>query len=332
LSTKVLVTGGTGFLGTYIIRQLIEKGFQVRAIRRNSPPPFYMPATIAGQVEWIEGDILDIPALAEAMEGMDAVIHAAAKISFAAADRKDMLHTNIEGTANTVNMALEQNIPRFLHISSVSSLSRSVKGETITEDKKWEESRLNTAYGASKYYAEMEVWRGYGEGLHATIVNPSTILGYGDWNTSSCALFKSVFREFPWYTNGMNGFVDVQDVARAVVALLDSDTAGQRFILNGDNWTYRQLFNGIAKGFGKKPPSHEATPFLSGIAWRLEKIRSFFSGHPSLVSKETARIALSNSRYDNSRILQKLPGFHFTPLEETLELACRQYMEKPQPL
>ncbi len=332
MSTKVLVTGGAGFLGTYIIQELMEKGYEVRAIRRNSPAPFYMPATVAEKVEWVKGDILDIPSLEDAMNGVDAIIHAAAKISFKTADRKEMFHTNIEGTANMVNMALEKNVPRFLHISSVAALSRTTPGELVTENKKWEDNRLNTAYGISKYHAEMEVWRGFGEGLNATIVNPTVILGYGDWNDSSCAVFKTIFREFPWYSNGVNGFVDVKDVARAVVALLGTEASGERFILNGDNWSFRQLFDGIAAGFGKRPPSREATPFLGGIAWRLEKIRSPFSKRPSLISRESARIAQSNTRYDNSRILRKLPGFAFTPLQRTLEGACRQYLEKPQPL
>jgi dihydroflavonol-4-reductase len=332
LSKKILVTGGAGFLGTYIIQELVEKGYEIRAMRRSHKTPFYMPPEIAGRLEWIQADILDIPALEEAMTGMDAVIHAAAKISFRAADRKEMFHTNIEGTANMVNMALELNIPRFLHISSVAALSRSKKGETITEEKKWVDGPLNTNYGISKYHAEMEVWRGIGEGLNATIVNPTTLLGYGDWNESSCAIFKNVFREFPWYSNGVNGFVDVKDVARAVAALLGDEAAGQRFILNGDNWSFRQLFNGIAAGFGKKPPTRNVTPFLSAIAWRVERIKTLFSGQPTLISRETARIALSDTRFDSSKIMQKLPGFRFTPLQQTLELTCKRYLQQLQPL
>jgi dihydroflavonol-4-reductase len=332
LSKKILVTGGAGFLGSYIVQELVEKGYEVRAMRRSNKTPFYLPPEIAGQVEWVQGDILDIPALEETMTGMDAVIHAAAKISFRATDRKEMFHTNIEGTANIVNMALETNTPRLIHISSVAALSRSRKGETITEDKKWEDGPLNTSYGISKYHAEMEVWRGIGEGLNASIVNPSTILGYGDWNESSCAIFKSVFREFPWYSNGVNGFVDVKDVARAVVALLGADAAGQRFILNGDNWSFRQLFNCIAAGFGKTPPSRKVTPFLSALAWRVEKIKTLFSGGPSLISRESARIALSDTRFNSSKIVQKLPGFSFTPLQQTLDLACARYMKELQPI
>ena len=145
-------------------------------------------------------------------------------------------------------------------------------GKLVTEEKKWEDGKRNTSYAISKYHGEMEVWRGIAEGLNATIVNPGTVLGYGDWNGSSCALFKSAYREFPWYTNGVNGFVDVGDVARAVETLLAVGSSGQRYILSGDNWSYRQVFNAIAKGFGKKPPTREASPFLGGVAWRMEKL------------------------------------------------------------
>jgi nucleoside-diphosphate-sugar epimerase len=324
----VLVTGGTGFLGAYIIKELVEKGHPVRAIRRGDAVPFFIPPPISAKVEWIRGDILDIVGLEEAMDGVDAVIHAAAKVSFARRDRRDLFHTNIEGTANMVNMALLKGIRRFVHVSSVGALGRTANGEQVTEEKKWADNKLNTSYSISKFHAEMEVWRAIGEGLPAVIVNPGTLLGYGDWNSSSCALFKNVFYEFPWYTEGINGFVDVADTARATVCLLDSDVTGQRFILNGENWSFHRLFDNIAAGFAKKPPSREATPFLAGIAWRMEKIKSLLSGHPSLLTRESSRIAQSRTFFDNSRILQQLPGFAFTPLTETIRTACEAYLRQ----
>ena len=178
---------------------------------------------------------------------------------------------------------------------------------------------------SGKFYGELEVWRAIGEGLPAVIVNPSTILGVGDWNESSCAIFKSIYNEFPWYSNGINGFVDVSDVAKAIVSLMESDITGQRFILNGDNWTFRQLFNTIADGFGKKHPHREATPFLSAIAWRLEKIKSMFSGKRPLLTRESARVARSKTYFDNGKILKHLPDFQFTPLEKTIERSCEAY-------
>jgi nucleoside-diphosphate-sugar epimerase len=207
-------------------------------------------------------------------------------------------------------------------------MGRVGKGERVTEDKSWQDSRYNTTYAISKFRGEMEVWRGIGEGLPAVIVNPSTILGYGDWTNTSCALFRSVFREFPWYTEGINGFVDVADTARAVVRLLESNITGERFILNGDNWTFRHLFESIAAGFGKKPPTREATPLLAAIAWRTQRLKSLVSGRPSLLTRESARVARSSTWFDNSKILQHLPDFTFTPLEESIREACLAYLRQ----
>ena len=322
----VLVTGGTGFLGAYILRELVEKGFRVRAIRRGTTLPFFIPNDILTRVEWIQGDILDIAGLEEAMDGVDSIVHAAAKVSFSKKDRHELFQTNVEGTANMVNIALEKKIRRFVYISSVSALGRSKAEEKVTEEREWEEGRLNTNYAISKFRGEMEVWRGMSEGLQAVIVNPTTILGFGDWHQTSCAIFRSVFREFPWYTEGVNGFVDVGDTARAVVRLLATDLVGQRYILNGDNWSYRKLFGEIAAGFDKKPPSREATPFLAGIAWRIERIKSIFSGRPTLLTRESARVAQSRTSFDNTKVLEALPGFSFTPLETSVREACRLYL------
>lgn len=324
----VLVTGGTGFLGAYVIRELVEKGYAVRAIRRNDNLPAFIPAGILQGVDWITGDVLDVMGLEEAMEGVDGVIHAAAKVSFAGKDRGELFRINVEGTANVVNAALMRDVPRFVHVSSVAALGRTGQGETVAENKVWEESKYNTSYAVSKFRGEVEVWRGMGEGLQAVVVNPSTILGFGDWHSSSCALFRSVYNEFPWYTEGVNGFVDVTDTARAIVGLLDSDVSGERYILNGDNWTFRRLFETIAAAFGKRPPSREATPFIAGIAWRTARLKSLFSGQPSVLTRESARVAQSSTYFDNRKILTQVPGFRFTPLEETIRNACNAYLQQ----
>ena len=324
---RILVTGGTGFLGGYILQELVEKGYSVRAIRRGTAQPVFIPAAILEKVEWVKGDILDVIGLEEAMDGMDGVVHAAAMVSFSRRDRHDLFQTNVEGTANVVNIALEKNIKRFIHISSVAALGRTGQGEQVSETKSWQESKYNTQYSISKFRGEVEVWRGIGEGLPAVVVNPSTILGYGDWNSTSCTLFRSAFREFPWYTEGVNGFVDVHDTASAVVRLLESGITGERYILNGGNWTFRRVFDTIAAGFGKKPPSKEATAFIAGIAWRVESLKSLFSGRPGMLTRESARVARSSTYFDNSKILGQLPGFQFTPLEETIRGACHAYLK-----
>jgi 3-hydroxyacyl-CoA dehydrogenase/nucleoside-diphosphate-sugar epimerase len=323
----VLVTGGTGFLGAYIIKELIEKGHSVRAIHRNGSMPFFLPADIREKTEWITCDIRDVIGLEDAMTGVDAVIHAAAKVSFTGKkDRQELFSINVDGTGHLVNAALAQNVRRFLHVSSVAALGRTKGGQDVTEEKSWEDSKYNTNYAISKFYGEIEVWRGIGEGLQAVIVNPSTLLGFGDWKKSSCQLFRNAFREFPWYTEGINGFVDVADAARAIVRLLENEISGQRYILNGDNWSFRHLFETMASAFGKKPPHREATPLLAAMAWRVEKVKSLLTGKPSLLTRESARVAATSTRFDNRKILRQLPDFGFTPLEETIRAACAAYL------
>jgi dihydroflavonol-4-reductase len=321
----VLVTGGTGFVGAYIIKELVEKGYSVRAIRRSNKLPFFISLEILNKVEWVNGDVLDVVSLEDAMKGADSVIHAAAVISFTKKERKHMYRVNVDGTANVVNTALENNIKRLVHISSISALGRTAAGEHVTEEKKWVESKLNTHYGITKQKAEMEVWRGISEGLNGVIINPSTVIGYGDWHYGSCAIFKNVYKEFPWYTTGINGFADVEDIAKATVLLMESTISEERYILNAENWEFRKLFNVIADSFEKKYPSRMATPFLSGIAWRLEKIKSLLTGDKPLLTSETAKIALSRTYWENDKILRALPGFSFTPLEEAIRKACKNY-------
>jgi dihydroflavonol-4-reductase len=323
----VLVTGGTGFLGAYIIRQLVLEGYQVRALRRSQQLPFFIPEPVLEKVQWIKGDILDIVSLEEAMEGMDAVIHAAAKLSFESRDRDEMFQTNVEGTGNVVNTALALNLKRLIHISSVAALGRTDAGDTVDEGEQWKESKFNTNYATSKYQAEMEVWRAIAEGLECVIVNPSTVIGYGDWNHSSCSIFKTVYEGLPWYTNGVNGFVDVEDIAKAVVLLLPSEISGERFVLSGENWIFRRLFDKIADGFHKKHPSREATPILAAIAWRMEKIKSVFVGKPSILTRESAKISQTKTYFDNNKIKKYLPLFSFTPLEQTIGQACERYLQ-----
>lgn len=323
----ILVTGGTGFLGAYVIKNLVEKGHAVRAIRRSSSLPFYIEKNVWEKVEWMDGDVLDVVSLQEAMQGVDAVVHAAAIVSFDKKARKEMYAVNVDGTANVVNVALEAAVRRLLHVSSVAALGRTAKASVVTEEKKWEESGNNTHYAVSKHRAEMQAWRGFAEGLQGVVINPSTILGYGDWRRSSCAIFKNAYNGFPWYTKGVNGFVGVEDVAEATVQLLLSDVNEKRFIVNAENRSFQSLLNAMAEGFGKKPPHRYATKTMSEIVWRMEKVKAAFTGGKPLLSKETAKVAHSQTSFDNGALLNALPHFSFTPLDAVIKKACVQYQQ-----
>lgn len=321
------ITGGTGFLGSYIIKNLIEKGFPVRAIRRSSKLPFYIDNKIFEKVEWVEGDVLDVVSLNDAMQGIDTVIHSAAIVSFSKENRHHMYQVNVEGTANVVNVANANNIKRLLHVSSVAALGRTSVESIVNEEKKWENNKINTHYAISKHHAEMHVWRGFAEGMEGVIINPSTILGFGDWNQSSCAIFKNAYREFSWYTKGINGFVGVEDVAEATVQLAVSKITHKKFIVNAENWPFQKLFNIIADGFNKKHPGREATKLLGEIAWRMESLKSMLTGNKALLTRETAKVAHSKTYFDNSALLSALPGFHYSPLENVIKNSCEKYLQ-----
>lgn len=328
----IFVTGGTGFLGSYILQELVLQGKPVRALRRNLSFPFYLHPALLDKISWVEGDILDVSGLMENLSGCNQIIHAAGFVSFNPSDKKKLFQVNIEGTANLVNAAIESGITDFVHISSVSALGRNENSKLIDEEIKWAGNDGQSNYGISKYFGEMEVWRGMGEGLTPLIVNPSTLLGYGDWSESSCGLFKTAYREFPWYMGGTNGFADVEDSARAIIALMNSGIRNERFIISAENRSYREIFDWMAAGFGKKHPTRNAGSFLAGLAWRKEKIRSLFTRKKSLITKESVAIAVTKSSYDNHKMLRALPSFHFRSLEDSIFEACLKYVKNPQPL
>lgn len=324
----VFVTGGTGFIGSYIIKQLVQAGRPVLALRRSPTLPQHIDAGIWEAVQWAEGDVLDVVALADAMSRCTAVIHAAAVVSFHKKEEDRMRQVNVEGTANVVNAALESGtVQRIVHISSVAALGRTKEGVQKDESTEWKDNDNNTAYARSKHAAELEVWRGMAEGLEGVVLNPSTVLGYGNWHQSSCALFRNAYKEFPWYTDGVNGFVGVEDVAAAAVAFLDSTINEERFIVNAENRPFKWVFDHIAGGFGKKQPYKKATPFLGEIAWRVEALKHLMGGSLPLLTAETAKVAQSKTTFSNQKLLQALPQFTYQSLEKVIGESCARYLQ-----
>lgn len=324
---KILVTGGTGLLGSYLLRALLLENKEVRALYRNQYPLLLSQEEI-NRINWVKGDVLDVSALQDTMSGISQVYHCAGMVSFNPARENDMMKINVEGTANVVNIALESGVEKLVHVSSVSALGRKRNHVTVTEKAKWDEETNLSAYGNSKYQAEMEVWRGISEGLDAVIVNPTIILGYSNWHKGSSAMFKNAFREFPWYTDGTSGFVDAMDVAEIMIQLMKSEISAERFILSAENRSYKEIFSNMAIAFGKKPPHRKANPFLSGLVWRMEKIKSLFSSSDPLLTRETAQTAQTHVVFDNSKILNSLPGFRFRSIDESIAQYCREYLVK----
>jgi dihydroflavonol-4-reductase len=320
----ILVTGGAGLLGNELITQLLAQGKQVRAIYNKTPLADFHAANL----EQVQCNILDVVGLEEAMQGIEQVYHCAAIVTFNPKRKMEMFKINIEGTANVVNSALEANVKKMVYVSSVAALGRIREDETINETMNWTEETSNSNYGQSKYLAELEVWRGIGEGLNAVMVNPVVILGAGNWNGGSSQIFKNVYNEFPWYAEGTTGFVDVRDVVQAMLQLMESDITAQRFIISAENKSFRDLFNLIAKAFGKKPPHKKVTPLIGAVVWRLEAIKSWFSKKDPLITKETAKTAMAKVNFDNSKLKKYLPGFKYRKIEDTVNDTCALFFPK----
>jgi len=321
----VLVTGASGFVGSHLVRYLSGRGETVRALY-NSRPPNDELQQLPG-VSWLKCDLLDVYDVEEAMDGVTEVYHCAAIVSFKKEDKAQLLHFNTESTANVVNEALERNVRKMIYVSSIASLGRSKEGEEITEEEQWEESKYNSVYAESKHLAELEVWRGQGEGLQAAVVNPGIILGEGDWDTGSSNLVKVVYKEFPYYTGGINAWVDVMDVAKAMYMLMKSDITGERFIVSAGNFSYKEVFTTMAGAMNRKPPRKLAGKFLSGIVWRLSVLKSKLTGAPATITKETARTAQRRALYNNQKLLKALPGFTYTPFQNSIERIARAYLD-----
>jgi nucleoside-diphosphate-sugar epimerase len=316
----ILVTGATGLVGSHLIKQLVQQNRQVRALYRSAIPSFEG----SDKVEWIKGDILDVFSLEDALQNVQQVYHCAAIVSFSPKEKNNLLHTNIEGTANMVNACIDAGIQKLLFVSSVSALGRIRENVMIDETMNWTEETSNSEYGKSKYLAEMEVWRGIAEGLNAVIVNPSIILGAADWNKGSTAVFKKAYDEFAYYTDGVTGFVDINDVVQAMILLMESDVAAQRFILNGDNVSYRELFTQIANAFDRKPPYKKASPLLAEIVWRVETVRCKLSGSKPLLTKETTKTAQAKVYFSNKKLSQYFPSFQYTSLPNSVARICNE--------
>lgn len=330
-----LVTGSTGVVGIRLMFDLLRKGEKVKALRRADSDvelvkdvfAFLEASDLADQIEWIEGDILDIDSLERAMADVKHVYHCAAIVSFHKKDRDQIIKVNIEGTANVCNVALAMGVEKLCHLSSTAAIGRKISGESVDENNEWEESKLNTVYASSKHSAEQEVWRAREEGLDAVVVNPSVIIGLGDVTRSSSRLFGVMHKGLKYYPTGANGFIAVQDVSNACIRLMDSDIGGERFLLNGENLAYQDLFTRIALKLGVKPPSRAASETAMKVGWILGSIFSKIFGGTGTITRESIRNANNKVYYVTDKIEQAI-GMEWTPLDDAIEQTARWYLSR----
>jgi dihydroflavonol-4-reductase len=316
----ILVTGATGFVGSILARQLAQQNIPIRCLKRGTSVIPVILQPYAGLIDWIEADILDTPKLEDAFEGVTQVYHCAAWVSFKEADKEPMISTNVTGTANVVNLCMEQDA-RLVHVSSIAAVGQAKPGQLITEKNHLEETPANNIYSISKLESEMEVWRGIAEGLDAVVVNPSVIIGPSAGTNGSGKIFETVRKGLKYYTRGSCGLVNVEDVASCMIALMNSDITAERYIVNAENWSYKDLMDTIARNFDMKPASTEAKPWMLELAWRGASLIGALTGSDPSLDKIAARAATVEQNYDNSKIVKEL-GFKFKPVKESIKEVC----------
>jgi nucleoside-diphosphate-sugar epimerase len=332
----ILVTGGTGLAGSHLLLELTSKGEKVRALRRTSSKTDFLhhvfnaysenPEELLNLIDWVEGDVLDIFSLEDAMKGVEKVYHNAALVSFVPSEREKMYRINVEGTANVVNACLKQGVKKICHLSSIAALGRAKQHGITDENTEWVTSKQNSHYAISKYNGEREVWRGTAEGLDAVIILPSIIIGLADINNGSMQIFKTMRQGIPFYTPGSNGYIDVRDLAKAQVFLMDSNIVNEKFVLSAEDHSYKDVLGWIAEGFGKRKPGIKVNTAITFIARYFFKAKSLVTGKPPIITKETARTAMRNYRYSSKKFIDA-GGDKFTSIEETIRNVCSIYMK-----
>jgi len=324
----ILVTGGTGLVGSHLLYELVKENQPVRALIRNLSRiegvkrvfSYYTSNAqeLIEKIEWVVGDVLDLTALYEAFNDVTEVYHCAAIVSFEGKNENEIIRINTEGTANIVNLSVEAGIKKLCHVSSIASLGDALNGELVDENSKWIASKNRSAYSVSKFKSEMEVWRGIQEGLNAVIVNPSVILGPGFWNTGSGSLFATAAKGMKYYTLGGTGFVDVRDVAKLMVELMNSNITNERFVLNSENIIYKDFFQMISDETGVKRPKKPATRRLLKLALILDCVASTLKLKKREITKDIVRSSLSVSKYSSNKIKETL-NYNFIPVDKTIQ-------------
>lgn len=331
----ILVTGGTGMLGAHLLFQLVNSGESIRATYR-SEKSFQKVKKVFGyytadvdeffsKIDWIKADVSNLPSLENAFFDVQKVYHIAAIVSFDEADAKEMRLVNIHGTANVVNLCVAHKVKKLCFVSSIAAIAKTVQKPLIDENDEFNLISNNYSYAITKYGAEMEVWRGAQEGVDVFIVNPGVILGAGFWNENSGKLFTMAYKETPLYTEGITGFVGVDDVVSILIKGMNSTIKNERFVLVSENISFKKLFFSMADTFGKKRPKIKVTKFIAALGWRLSWLKSKLTGGQHTFTKHTAGSINNKYYYDNSKVKEFLQ-FEFQTMDKVVQTISQQFL------
>lgn len=322
-------------VGAHLLLHLLQNKEAVRAIYR-TPAALEKTKTLFREenqsllfekIEWVQADILDIPSLEKAFKGITHVYHCAAFISFDPNDEAQLRKTNIEGTANMVNCAIDFEVEKFCYVSSIAALGDTREGENIiTEETEWNPEKNHGDYALSKFGAETEVWRASQEGLKVVVVNPGVIFGKGFYESGSNELLRKIKNGFPFYSKGSTGITSVQDVVTVMTQLMKSDSSSERFTVVSENMNLQELLFILADNLHKKRPYIYARPSITSLAWRMDWLLSKLFFRKRTFTRATAKSSHSTDIYDNSKIITKL-NYTFQPMKECLAIVSQAYLK-----
>ncbi len=332
----ILITGATGLLGSHLTAALLLQNKKVHALYRDKSKKENTKQILSyytndadkyfSQIEWYEADVTDYFSLQEAFTGVTEVYHCAGLVSFDENDSKQLYAINAEGTAHVINTCLGKGVQKFCHVSSVATLQVQTHKKYIDEFSVWKTASGNSSYAITKYRGEFEAWRGAAEGLNVLVVNPSLMLGAGCWGQSSTQLITQCYNGLPIYTEGITGYVDVRDVTTCMIRLMDENKFGQRFILNAENCSFKEVTHQLQENFGKPISRIKAGKFLLNVALVGDVLRCIITRKKPVITKNIIQAAQSKSYYDNTRVCKEL-NFQFRSIKESLTYVADLYKE-----
>ncbi len=327
----ILVTGATGLVGGHLIWCLLQENSQIIAMKRANSDveglkkifQYYESDADAlfKKITWKEGDVENYDTLFSAMEGVEYVYHCAAMVDLGKNSQR-MIDVNVGGTENIVRAALNRKVKKLCFVSSIAALSNGNENKPTDENTPFHENERTTLYGESKRLGEKVVYEAILKGLNAVTVNPGVIIGYSKNMTGSGELFKRVKKGLPFYTNGITGYVNVQDVVKAMIVLMKSEVKNERFVLVGENKTHKDVLRNIADGYGKYRPFIGMGKSLISISYALEMLGKLV-GFTPLIDSSSARTSISKKRYSSEKFKKTFPDFQFSSIENTIHKICQ---------
>lgn len=327
MSKKILVTGATGFIGSRLVEKLVSSPDQIFVLVRKTSDLTALSGVV-DKIRLVYGDITDRASVDAAVQGMDLVYHTAG-ITYMGDRKNDQLYPiNVTGARNILHSSLAAGVERVVHVSSISAVGVAFQGKPLDEKSPWNFDVLGLEYARTKHLAEIEVAEAVKQGLDCVIVNPAFVFGAGDVNFNAGRMIKDIYRKrLPCYPTGGICVVDVDIVTETIVAAMEKGRSGERYIIGGDNVTYKQLVDTIARVTGAP---RVLFPFPFWLGKLLKPVIDILK-EKGLVSKlfnlSMFRVASELLYFDSSKAEREL-GMKREPYENCMRKAFEWYRER----